>query len=351
MKRKYVQIDRAERRRIEHLLEAGESIRGIAKKLGRSPSAVKYELGRNKVKGNYDSRKASHKAYVRRHGAKRDCLVVARSSELMRYVRDRMENHDESPELISGRLESVDTHLPYASTKAIYKYLRSTYGKHLRKLLYMKSVGKKSGIKRDKSNKWKDGRVNISKRPKRVEKRLEFGHFEGDFIESGKGGRGSLLVLVERKTRYPFIAYLEDKGTKNVNRLMSEMLSDTPVRSITLDNDISFQKHEELSELLQALVFFCDPYSSWQKGSVENRNRAIRRYVKRKSDISSYPRDFFPVVEDRLRNRAMKCLGFRTPQEAWDIEMKEEAKRDERSCVKIGSSDLDLILKVKSEVF
>lgn len=188
----------------------------------------------------------------------------------------------------------------------------------------MKAVGKKSGKKRG-TRVSLDGRTMIAKRPKVVDKRLQFGHFEGDFIESGKNGKGSLLVLVERKTRYTFIRYLEDKSTDYVNTLMSEMLERVPVRSITLDNDISFQKHEELSEMLHALVFFCEPYSSWQKGSVENRNKAIRRYVIKKSDLSSYPPDFFGVVEERLRNKSMKCLEFKTPQEAWGQEIQKEA--------------------------
>jgi transposase, IS30 family len=166
-----------------------------------------------------------------------------------------------------------------------------------------------------------DGRIMIDERPKRVEKRLVFGHFEGDFIESGKDGKGSLLVLVERKTRYPFLVYLEDRTTTYVNQVIERLLRDYPVKSITVDNDISFQKHEELSELIEATVFFCHPQSPHEKGTVENRNKAVRRYVKKRSDLSSFPLEHFKMVEHKLRTRFMTCLKFKTPEEVFTIEL------------------------------
>ena len=84
---------------------------------------------------------------------------------------------------------------------------------------------------------------------------------KGDFIESGKDGTGSLLVLVERKTRYPFLVYTDNKSTAHINALVATTLRDVPLKSITLDNDLSFQKHIELSALLDAIVFFLSPVS------------------------------------------------------------------------------------------
>lgn len=95
--------------------------------------------------------------------------------------------------------------------------------------------------------------------------------------------------------------YLEDRGTENVNRLTQKTLKDIPIKSLTINNDILFQKHEELSELIKATVFFCHPQSPCEKGAVENRNKAIRRYVKKKSDLSSFPEEYFKMVETKLR--------------------------------------------------
>jgi len=315
----YNHITDSERRRIERLLEAQTSIREIARRLHRSPGTISEEIKQNSVKGKYDARKANHKARVRRKQSKIQCMKVTMNPELRTFVTQNIEN-DQSPEGISGRTRYVDTHIQYASTKAIYKFVYSVYGRNIEKHLYSKAVKKKGGPKRKKPVVI-DGRTTIDKRPKKVEKRLEFGHFEGDFIESGKDGKGSLLVLVERKTRYPFLAYTEEKNTAHINNLVAKTLRGAPVKSLTIDNDLSFQKHEELSELIQATVFFCRPYCSHEKGTVENRNRAIRRYAPKRSDLSGYDLKHFQEIENKLRNKFMKCLRYKTPQEAWDYEM------------------------------
>jgi transposase, IS30 family len=132
--------------------------------------------------------------------------------------------------------------------------------------------------------------------------------------------------LVERKTRYPFIHYLEDRSNANVNRVIEELLRGLPVKSFTIDNDISFQKHEELSELIRAAVFFCHPQCPHEKGTIENRNKAIRRYVKKKSDLSKYSKEHFTEVERKLRDRFMDCLDYKTPREAFEKEVQKQNK-------------------------
>lgn len=252
-------------------------------------------------------------------------MKVVADPQLREFVESGMEN-DQTPAGMSGRLKYVEYGLQYASAKAIYKYAYSPYGRHIEKHLYSKAVKKKGGPKRGISVSI-DGRTMIDQRPKIVSNRLQFGHFEGDFIESGKDGKGSLLVIVERKTRYPFLLYLENRDTASVNAAIDGLLADIPVRSLTIDNDISFQKHEELSELIDAAIFFCHPQSPHEKGTIENRNKAIRRYVKKRTDLSKYPTSHFAMVECKLRNRFMECLGYHTPREVWDREIKKQKNR------------------------
>src|SRR3990167_4457651 len=247
-------------------------------------------------------------------------MKVAMDPLLKKFVIDSMTNENQSPEGISGRLKNIEQNIQYASTKAIYNFVKSPNGRKIEGYLYSKAVHRKSGKKRGTAITI-DGRIMIDKRPKSVEKRLEFGHYEGDFIESGKDGKGSLLVLVERKTRYPFLRYLEDRSNANVNRTVEETLAGLPVKSFTIDNDISFQKHEELSELIKAAVFFCHPQCPHEKGTVENRNKAIRRYVKKKSDLSLYSKEFIAEVERKLRDRFMECLNYKTPREVFTEEL------------------------------
>jgi IS30 family transposase len=320
----YMHLCFGERKKIERFLRREKSLREIARVLKRSVSNISNEVRNNSINGIYNAKKAQHKADVKREKSKRDCLKVAMDKELQKFVVDNILDH-QSPEGISGRLKYVEKGIEYASSKAIYKFVESPHGRQIEKCLYSNAVKKKTGKKRGTSV-GIDGRVFIDKRPKYVEKRLEFGHFEGDFIESGKDGKGSLLVLVERKTRYPFLVYLEDRSNRNVNRLIEELLFGIPIKSLTLDNDISFQKHEELSELLHSAIYFCHPQSPNEKGTVENRNKAIRRYVKKKSDLSSFPLSHFKMVEKKLRTRFMTCLNFKTPREEFERELQKQKR-------------------------
>jgi len=274
-----------ERRSIERYKTKGFSVREIAKKLARSVSSISEEIKKGSVKGRYQADRAESKAKLRRKQSKQQCLKVAMDTELKEYVIINLKDK-QSPEAIAGRIKYVDTHISYVGKDAIYNFIASVHGRVLERFLYWKRVKKKSGRKRGSQSMSDSTKISITKRPKRANQRLEFGHFEGDFIESGKDGKGSLLVLAERMTRYPFLIYTEDKTTFTINALISTTLKDVPVKSITLDNDISFQKHEELTALVEAVVYFARPYTSSDKGTVENRNGRIREFVPKRCDIS-----------------------------------------------------------------
>jgi transposase, IS30 family len=337
-----------ERRRIERFLRKGKSRRFIAGKLGRSLSSISDEIRVNSVNGKYSAEKAEHKARVRRQNSKLQCMKVAMDPELKKFVTENILD-DQSPEGISGRIKEVRKDLQYVSAKAIYKFVWSPHGRKIEKHLYSKAVHKKGGPKRDTPISI-DGRIMIDERPKKVDSRREFGHYEGDFIESGKDGKGSLLVIVERKTRYPFLKYLGDRTTAGVNRAVKEILGDSPIESLTIDNDISFQKHRELSKLIEAEIFFCHPQSPHEKGTVENRNKAIRRYVKKRCDLSKIPPETFAFAEDKLRNKFMKCLNFKTPAEAFEKEIEKINNKKTAKCG-IITSNIKLSESVRIEGF
>lgn len=313
-------IEYNERRSIERYLKKKRGVRWIARALDRSPSSISEEINAGSVRGVYQADSAQKKAGLRRTQAKQKCLKVAMNPELKQYVTEQLKDN-QSPEGIAGRIKYVDTHIPYANKNAIYAFVRSSHGGPLEHHLYRKRVKRKSGKKRGTKPLGDATKVSIEKRPQEANTRLEFGHFEGDFIESGRDGIGSLLVLIERKTRYLFIIYTEDKTTLTINELITGVLKDVPVRSITLDNDLSFQKHDELSELIDAVVYFTHPYTSTDKGTVENRNGRIREFVPKGCDISRIPKETLKKAERHLRSRFMKCLDFKTPAECWKIEL------------------------------
>lgn len=333
----YEHLCESERRRIERLRKSGWGVRKIAAALGRSISTLSEEIGKRSVRGAYDARKASLKARVKRRYSKVQCLKVVERSELRMFVEEKLAL-DWSSEMIAGRIKEVERHLPRVSVKAVYKFVRSVHGRPLESHLYRKRVKRKGGPKRGKRA-IMDGRRSIEERPKSVQKRKQFGHFEGDFIESGRDGTGSLLVLVERMTRYPFIAYCADHSTGAVNALIFNLLRDVPLASLTLDNDVSFKKHQALSALIDAAVFFCHPYASSEKGTVENRNGRIREHIPKRTDLSTVSEETIRMVEARLRNLPMKCLRWRTPQEAWDAQMR-KAKPPRRVASLVSSEVL-----------
>jgi len=117
--------------------------------------------------------------------------------------------------------------------------------------------------------------------------------------------------------------------------------------SLTIDNDISFQKHKELSKLIEANIFFCHPQSPHEKGSVENRNKAVRRYIKKKSDLSSYPQEMLSFVENRLRDKYMKCLQYKTPREAFMEEMQKINTKKSTTCGIIESKLLTESVRIE----
>jgi len=229
------------------------------------------------------------------------------------YIRISKLYEDWSPQLIAGRLKHIEKDLAYVSYEGIYKFIKSVYGRQIEYYRNKRRAKRKYG-KRPKVTELPD-RTFIEDRPLGAVNRSRYGHFEGDFIVSNKTGSGSLLVTQDRKSRYAKIRKLDDRKINTVHNEMTDMLNGLTVNTLTLDNDVSFQRHPELSGLLDADIYFCHPYSSWEKGSVERLNRMIREYIPKGSDISKYSEQFVQWVEDRINDRPRKCLNYKTPRE------------------------------------
>lgn len=306
IKGKHIRLE--DRLEISILLNKGYSLRTIHKALSISLGALSEEINQNKVNEKYDPHKANHKAYVRRKYSKYQGMKVVKDNALRKYVEEKIKA-DWSPEEISGRIKEIDTHLKYISTNGVYKFVHSVYGRSLEQRLRHKH--KKYQTKGVKLNKIKN-RVFIDERPKNI----EFGDYEGDLIVSKKSGKGVLIVLYNRKTRYVLIKKCLSRKTKVINHQIYQMTGGlVTFNSLTLDNDISFSAHQKLSQQLGIKIYFCHAYHSWEKGGVENVNKLIRQYIKKKTDISKYSNKYIKSVQDKLNNRPRKCLNYKTPLE------------------------------------
>ena len=310
-KKIYQHIKKAERLEIAILLKKGCSYGDIAQVLGRSKSTIAEEVKNNRVKGKYDPIKANLKARMRRKYSKYQGMKIVGNRDLRDHVEEKIKT-DWSPEEIAGRLKNVDVQIKYASHESIYKFVHGAYGgynleRHLRHTKKRKKYTKVSQLK---------NRVFIDQRPQIIEEKQRFYDWEGDFIVSGRKGKGALLVLYERKSQAGIIRKIFNKSPKLVNQVFQEITGGRIYfNSLTLDNDIVFKKHQILSEVIGAPIYFCHPYHSWEKGGVENFNKLIRQYIPKGSDISKFSEEYIREIETKLNNRPRKNLNYKTPLE------------------------------------
>lgn len=297
--------------KIEVFRGEGLGARAIARKLKRPKSSVADEIRRNSVRGVYTARKAQLKTYQRYWRARHQHLKVAMSGALRAFVEEKLKRFW-SPEGIAGRITYIETHLPSVGKDAVYAFVESVYGRPFESFLWYRGRKTKPRPPRILI----DGRTFIDQRPKSVATRRFFGDWEADFIVSGKKGSGALLVLVERKSRYAIIVKLEDRRVATINFVLDRLIgAHLYIRSVTIDNDICFRHHEEMSRIMGAPIFFCHPYHSWEKGTVEKMNQLVRRFIPKGTNIARVSQRKISWVQEILNGRPLKCLGFYTPAE------------------------------------
>lgn len=300
-----------ERVKIEIYLGEGLSGREIARKLYRPTSSVADEIKRNTKRKGYSAKKAEFNAYLRYYHARHQHLKVVMHDGLRKFVQEKIKRFW-SPEMIAGRATYVEKDLPSLGKDAVYAYVKSVYGRNIEQFLWYKGKKKKMRIPRSEIA----GRTFIDDRPKSIANRRFFGDWEADFIVSGKRGSGALLVLVERKSRYVIIVKLLDRRVATINFVLQQLIGvQLHVRSVTIDNDVCFRHHEEMSKILGAPIFFCHPYHSWEKGQVEKMNQMIRRFIPKGTNIAKVSEKKITWVQEILNGRPYKCLGFYTPAE------------------------------------
>ena len=230
---------------------------------------------------------------------------------------------DQSPELSSEHIRKHRKDLPCISPIALRRYIKSPYGRKIE----AKRKRLEQRWKRRASRAVMEGKRMIDKRPKRINERKGVGHFEGDFIVSGKSGKGMMLDLVDRNYRVtllkkilPVSARTVLNGFKRMKKRYSEM------KTITFDNDILLVDHREFEKTLGIKFYFCHKHSPWEKPSIENRNKVMRKFIPKGSDISKYSRKFFENLENYMNRRIMKCLNHLTPKDMIDRHRKRKKR-------------------------
>jgi IS30 family transposase len=243
------------------------------------------------------------------------------NGNLSRYVEKSLRK-GWSPETITARIVEENKY-EYASSKSIRKFVNKRPS--LEQFLFWHRNKHKTGPKSNAIFLSDLERKSIDTRPYNA--LYEYGHWEGDFIVS-KHNSFVLLVLVEKYSKKTLLRVLDNRKNILVNKMIKEMLRGYTVHTVTFDNDIAFSKWRDLEKILNAKIYFCHPYHSWEKGLVENTNRWVRQFIKKKSDLKLYSKEYIQWVEDWLNHTPRQCLEGKT---AYEILMREEFRKEVKS--------------------
>ena len=317
-------LGQQERITIADRLNLKDSIRDIAKLLGRSPATVSREIRRNTnpATGCYEPYHAQQQSADR---LKRPRPRKAREgTALWREIINGLEKHW-SPEQIANRLreDMPDNEDMHASVETIYQ------------AIYIQAKGElKAEIKRamrqgrtarkprkpdvGRNPRFREPMTMISDRPASIEDRAVPGHWEGDLI-CGTANKSAIGTLVERVTRFTILLHLPDgHDAEAVQQAIIDKMQDLTGllrNTLTWDQGSELALHQRISTALDMQVYFCDPHSPWQRGTNENTNGLLRQYFPKGTDLSVYPADYLDAVAEELNDRPRKTLDWKKPSE------------------------------------
>lgn len=332
----YSQLNLSERITIYSLREQGKTLRNIARIVDRDVGTISRELMRNKSRVDFEYFPVKAHENAIKKSIKQRTKAPLKNPETYLYVREKLRKENWSPEIIAGRINIDKPHLSICP-ETIYQYIFGKGKRHkLWRFLDQHHKRRRVRLGRNVQKQYCEskipGALSIGVRLKRANDRSQVGHFETDLMEGKRSQKTALSVAVDRKTRHTSLGKVKNKTalekqtvlTSQLKGLESLRKSDKPiVRSITADNGRENSNHREISKDLNIKFYFCHPYHSWEKGSVENTIKRVRRYIPKGTSIKKIKDSQIQWVENRINNTPMKVLKFMTPNEA----MEEESNR------------------------
>ncbi len=319
----YQHLRLEERRTVFHLRAAKASVEAIADRLGRHWSTIYRELARNTFQvadpyfnGYFPT--VAHDAAARR---RQRLGKLHRDPRLSTYVIARLKEAW-SPEQISGYLRHHGGAGLRICHETIYQFVYSAAGRELDPFRHLPSSRRQRRVRYARKPRGVTIPLNntIQKRPAHIGERTTFGHWEGDLLAFRKEfGKSNLTTLVERQSRYTVLIRNPDRNSTGVMTGVIQQLRSLPSsarQTITFDRGTEFARYSLLRHQLGIESYFCSPQAPWQKGSVENTNGRLRRFLPPDTDPAGLTPEMLGQICSRINNTPRKCLGFRTPQEA-----------------------------------
>lgn len=308
----------AEREEISRGLVQGWGLREIGRQLGRQASTISREVRRNGGRRGYRAAVADQAAWARARRPKPCKLAL--QPRLRRIVAGRLQR-GWSPEQIAGWLPRRYPHDESlrVSHETIYRTL-FVQSRGVLKQELLKQLRSGRRMRHGRPAPRERGRivdaVSIRERPAEAEDRAVPGHWEGDLLVGTPGS--FVATLVERHTRYVMLIKLPDKRTATVVAALTSLVQRLPTelrKSLTWDRGGELADHKQFTVATDVQLYFCDPYSPWQRGSNENTNGLLRQYLPKRTDLSVYSQTELDSIARQLNERPRKTLDFQTPAE------------------------------------
>lgn len=335
--KKYTHLKESERYKIEGLLSGKKKADEIAEILGRDRATIYREMRRGTRKRLQSdlTEKAIYRAdvgqrdYEIRWRNKERSLKIGKDKELEAYIRIKLIEERYSPDAIIGEIKVKGMKFEgMICTKTLYNYIdagifsgisnKNLWEKRKKKRRKYRPVGRVS----------KTNRMcrSIEKRPKAANKRDEYGHWEGDTLKGPARATASLLTLTERKSREEIVMKLENATQEAIGEAIDGLEKEygqafkTKFKTITFDNGVEFLDWRSLEISVQGYgrrttIYFAHAYSAWERGTNENHNRMIRRFIPKGTDILDISDDEIKQIQTWMNNYPRKILGYKTPKQ------------------------------------
>ena len=316
----YIPFTLEERKYLQQLLSEGYSFRRIAAILERSPSSISREVRRNKAK--YKPHRKPDNQYWYNHWRAQNLYIRRRREHVRAGLQPGSEQWDYivknlqvfwTPEEIANRWNRDYPERKPLCVSTIYRYIKLGKFKGITVKQHLRRRGKLMLPRNSCYNSIQPDRI-IPQWPQEIRNRIRIGDWEGDTVYGGVG-KGLLVSLVDRKSRYLRMGLLMKRSAEDTKKVIEKLLCGLPVKSVSLDNGSEFSEFRKLEESLSTLVYFAEPHKPWQRGTNENTNDIIRFFFPKGFDFRTVTDDYIQLVENLINNRPRKCLGWKSPAE------------------------------------
>lgn len=318
----YTHFTLAERICLEFFLEHGYSMRRIARMLNRSPSTISREIKRNRAKYKphknitnpywYNYWRAENQYIIRRRKKAARVAALSPGTAAWLFIIEHLKEFW-SPEAICGRWQIEHPEEKKLCVSTIYRYIKAKRFPEITHKKNLRRRGKKKQTRNANYNTIQPDRI-IPEWPEEISQRVRVGDWEGDTVYGGVG-KGLLVTLVDRKTRYLRLKRISSRNAEETGAAIVDLLAGLPVESLSLDNGSEFADFHNIENQLNTLIYFAEPHKPWQRPTNENINDVVRFFFPKGFDFNAISDEDVQLVENLINNRPRKCLNWLSPAE------------------------------------